>query len=223
MYGQSTMNSQGELESATNKGHSALSCYWKQGERRDLERSIEEFKWALSICPKNHPCRAAAQSNLAMAEFILCQVEDKEAELPIDLYRNALGARPASHVDRPSTLIQLAIVHFARSQKSRDGVDGAQAEALLQEAMKLSSADSHENQVAAFILRLHDGRSVGPMEQDGQSSTVEQGSPLNLTNEDLEISSVEFVGALQAIRSSGRFATGNQSPAGIGQVHFTPA
>ena len=183
---QLSANSQSELENETNRGYNALSRYRKHGEKRDLEHSVERFKRALRICPENHPCRAAAQSNLAMAEFILCQVENRDTILPLELYHDALEARSVGHVDRPSTLIQLATVHFARFKKSRDEVDGARAEALLREVVELSSAESHENRVAGFMLKLVGGRRVGSRHQNGQS-LVEQDSPLRLTNDDLEI------------------------------------
>ena len=86
MWSQSTTDSQGEQQTKVN----VLSRYRKYGEKWDLEHCVEEFKRTLNCCPQNHPCRAAAQSNLAMAEFTLCQVENKEAFLPLGLYRDAL-------------------------------------------------------------------------------------------------------------------------------------
>ncbi|KAF8444060.1 hypothetical protein L210DRAFT_833797, partial [Boletus edulis BED1] len=131
----------------TNHGHSALSCYRKHGGKRDLDRSIAEFERAFNICLPNHPCRAAAQSNLAMAKFILCRVDDTNAafEAPLGLYGKALSARPVGHADRASTLIQLAAVYLARFEKQGDEFDGRRVEALLHEALELTSADSHEN------------------------------------------------------------------------------
>ncbi|KAF8127676.1 hypothetical protein EV363DRAFT_1344308 [Boletus edulis] len=106
----SSTESRGELEAATNRGHFALSRYRKHGGRQNLERCIAEFERALNDCSLGPPYRAAAQSNLAMAKFILCQTEDTSASLqdPTSLYRSALNAHPVGHVDRPSTLIQLA-------------------------------------------------------------------------------------------------------------------
>ncbi|KAG6372542.1 hypothetical protein JVT61DRAFT_7651 [Boletus reticuloceps] len=181
----STTEPRGELEDATNKGHGALSRYRKHGGKKDLERSITAFEWALGACPPNHPCRAAAQSNLAMAKFILCQVEDRDVslEVPLGLFRTALVTRPVGHVDRPSTLIHLAMVHFARFEKRRDEVDGARGEALLREAMELSSTGSHENRAAAFLLRLHAGRRVDPVHASHQS-LVELHSPSPITDDD---------------------------------------
>ncbi|KAG6371184.1 hypothetical protein JVT61DRAFT_9806 [Boletus reticuloceps] len=146
----STTDAPAELEDTTNHGHSALSLYQKHGERRDLERSVADFERALNACAPNHPCRAAAQSNLATAEFILCQVDDTNAsfEIPIGLYGNALATRPVGHADRRSTLIQLAAVHLARFQKQGDKDDGARVEALLHEAMGLSSTDNHEKRAS---------------------------------------------------------------------------
>ncbi|KAG6376747.1 hypothetical protein JVT61DRAFT_1766 [Boletus reticuloceps] len=140
----STTETLNELEDATNHGHGALSCYRKHGGKQDLELSVAEFERALNNCPVDHPCRAAAQSNLAMATLILCQVKDTigSLETPIRLCRDALAARPVGHTNRPFALVQLAAVHLARFEKQRDDVDGAQVEALLYEAMELSSTDN---------------------------------------------------------------------------------
>ena len=96
----STTGSQGELENTTNKGHSALLRYRKHGKRQDLEDSVAEFERALRICPPNHLCRAAAQSNLATAKLILCQVEDGDLLVSLGLYQDALATRPIGHPDR---------------------------------------------------------------------------------------------------------------------------
>ncbi|KAF8421523.1 hypothetical protein L210DRAFT_3654453 [Boletus edulis BED1] len=181
----STTDAPDELEDATNHGYNVLSHYRKHGEKRDLQRSVAEFERALNTCPPNHPCRAAAQSNLATAKFILCQVDDTNAssEIPIGLYHNALATRPVGHADRPSTLIQLAAVHLARFQKQGDEVEGARVEALLHEAMGLSSPDSHEKRAVAFMLQLYADHRVGPRHASGQSS-VDSRSGSRLTDED---------------------------------------
>jgi hypothetical protein len=120
-----------------------------------------------------------------MVKFIHYHVEDTDAslEVPLGLYRDVLAARPVSHVDRPSTLIQLATVHFAHFEKRRDEVAGARAEALLHEAMELSSAGSHEQRAATFMLQLHARRRVGPVQADGESSSTSR-----LTDEDYAFS-----------------------------------
>ncbi|KAG6370013.1 hypothetical protein JVT61DRAFT_12531 [Boletus reticuloceps] len=190
----STTGTLNELEAATNHGHSALSRYRKDGGKRDLERSVAEFEQALNNCPVDHPCRAAAQSNLAMAKLILCQVEDMidSLEIPIRLYRDALAARPVGHTDRPSTLVQLAVVHLARFEKQRDDVNGARVEALLHEALELSSANSHENRAVSFTLQLYASYRVSPDHASGQSS-VDSRSGSRLTDEDPRISSVQLL------------------------------
>ncbi|KAF8436638.1 CHAT domain-containing protein [Boletus edulis BED1] len=153
-----------ELEDTTNHGHSALSRYRKHGGKPDLERSVAEFEWVLNHCPVDHPCRAVAQSNLAMAKLILCQVEDMvtSLEIPIHMYRDALAARPVGHTGRPSTLVQLAAVHLARLEKQKNNFDGARVEALLHEASELSSTDSHENRAVSFMVQLYAGHRAGP-------------------------------------------------------------
>ncbi|KAG6371295.1 TPR-like protein [Boletus reticuloceps] len=190
----STIETLNELEDATNHGHSALSRYRKHGGKRDLERSVAEFERALNNCPLDHPCRAAAQSNLAMAKLILCQVEDTIAslEIPIRLYHNALAARPVGHTDRPSTLVQLAAVHLARFEKQRDDVDGARVEELLHEAMELSSTDSNENRAVSLMLQLYAGHRSGPDHASSQPS-VDSHSSSHLTDEDPWILSVQLL------------------------------
>ncbi|KAF8135605.1 TPR-like protein [Boletus edulis] len=185
----STTNAPNVLEDATNHGHSALSRYRKHGGKRDLERSIAEFERALNACLQNHPCRAAAQSNLATAKFILCRVDDTNAsfEIPLGLYRNAIAARPVGHADRSSTLIQLAAVYLARFEKQGDKFDGTWVEASLHEAIELSSTDSHENRAVSFMLQLYASHRVGPA--SGQSS-VPSRSGSRLTDEDPWSSSV---------------------------------
>ncbi|KAF8127373.1 TPR-like protein [Boletus edulis] len=194
----STTETLNELEDATNHGHSALSRYRKHGEKRDLEHSVAEFERALNNCPVDHPCRAAAQSNLAMAKLILCRVKDTIAslEIPIRLCRDALAARPVGHTDRPSTLVQLAAVHLARFEKQRDNVDGAQVETLLHEAMELSAADSDENRVVSVMLQLYAGHRFGPDHASSQSS-VDLHSSSHLIDEDPWSSSVQLLKRFQ--------------------------
>ncbi|KAF8119819.1 CHAT domain-containing protein [Boletus edulis] len=188
----STTNAPNVLEDATNHGHSALSRYRKHGGKQDLERSIVEFERALNTCLPNHPCRAAAQSNLATAKLILCRVNDTNAsfEIPLGLYRNALATRPIGHADRPSTLIQLAAVYLARFEKQGDEFDAARVAASLHEAMELSSSDGHENRAAFIMLQLYAGHRVGPT--SGQSS-VDSHSSSRLTDEDPRSSSVALL------------------------------
>ena len=177
------------LEDATNQGHSALSRYRRYGGKQDLEHAIARFERALNICPLDHPCRAVAQSNLGMVKLILCQVEDKDASLdiPLCLYCCALAARPVGHIDRPSTLIQLAAVLLAQFVKSRDVYEEAQAVELLSEARNSSSAESHENRAARFMLQLHAGRKV-----DGQLSM--RGALVSrLMDKDLRIFSAQLL------------------------------
>ncbi|KAF8444005.1 hypothetical protein L210DRAFT_3105868 [Boletus edulis BED1] len=190
----STTETLNELEDATNHGHSALSRYRKHGEKRDLECSVAEFEQALNNCPLDHPCRAAAQSNLAMVKLILCQVEDMigSLEIPICLYRDALAARPVGHTDRASTLVQLAAVYLARFEKQRDDGDGARVEALLREAMELIPTDSNENRAVSLMLQLYAGHRSGPDHASSQSS-VDSHSSSHFTDEDPWILSVQLL------------------------------
>ena len=158
-----------QLEEATNQGHSAFSRYQKNGAMPDLECSINAFQRALDNCSSEHPCRAAAQSNLAMAKLASCQVDGSNLSFddPITLYRDALAARPADHPDRPSTLINLATVYLFRFERQHDTVDATQAEVLLREAMDLSAADSHEEQAVIVARSRLAERTTGPAHAGG--------------------------------------------------------
>ena len=131
---------------------------------------------------------------MAMAKFIHCRVTGTYTsfDVPLALYRDVLATRPVGHLDRPSTLIQLAAVHFARFEKRRDELDAARAEALLHEVMNLSSAESYENQAAIFLLQLQAERDVGPVQGGGQSCAVRD-SASSLTGEDLWTASVQLL------------------------------
>ena len=131
---------------------------------------------------------------MAMAKFIHCQVADINTsfDVPFALYRSVLATRPVGHLDRASTLVQLAALHFARFEKRRDEVDAAHAEALLHEVMNLSSAECYENQAAIFLLQLRAERDVGPVQGGGQSSVVRD-SASGLTGEDLGTASVRLL------------------------------
>ena len=187
---QSAVDSPDQLEDATNHGHSALSRYRKGGENSNLERAVEHFEYALSICPLDHPCYATAQSNMAMAKLIQCRVHgtDISIDIALSLYRNTLAARPVGHPDRPSTLIQLAGVHLARFEKGRDEADGEQVQAFLYEVLDLSAAESHENRAANFMLQLHADHTADPV-LAGSQSFVEQdsASDVDLRNLALEL------------------------------------
>ncbi|KAH0828803.1 hypothetical protein J3R83DRAFT_3251 [Lanmaoa asiatica] len=148
-----------------NHGHNMLSRYQKHGRNSDLD--------------------AAAQANLAMAKFMQCQVDDTEISLdvPVTLYRSALSARPVGHPDRPSTLIQLATVHFAHFEKGGNEGDAAQGDAFLHEATELSSTESHENRAANSLLQLHAGRKTGPVQADSQSSVMQSSASGSMGND----------------------------------------
>ncbi|KAF8139602.1 TPR-like protein [Boletus edulis] len=148
----------------------------------NLERSINQFDRALGICPLDHPCLATAQANLAQAKLILSQVEGVSLEAPLDLYRNALAARPVGHLDRPSNLIQLAAVHYARFREQRDEIERTRAEEFLREAMELSCTESHQHRSASFILKLQAGLRIDPVRVYGELSG-EQGSASRFTEE----------------------------------------
>ena len=128
-----------------------------------------------------------------MVKLLHCQSVDVHPSfhLPLALYRDALAARPVGHLDRPSTLVHLAGVHYAQFQKRRDRFDAAQAETLLREALNLSSAESHEKRTAFFLLQLLAGWDADDFEESRPSFV---GNPTSsLMGEDLWNTSVQLL------------------------------
>ncbi|KAG6371186.1 hypothetical protein JVT61DRAFT_9808 [Boletus reticuloceps] len=195
----STTQFRGELDDATNQGHSALSRYRKCGDKQDLWRSIAMFELALSACPLDHPRRAVAQSNLGTAKFFFCQAENVSLDTPLSLYRSALDARPVGHVDRPSTLIQLAAVHLAQFEKQKNEVDGVRAASLLREAIELSSPGSHETRAATFLGQLHSGCKVGLVQADEQAFVEERSDSCLVADKDPLVFSGQLLGRFQRL------------------------
>lgn len=128
-----------------------------------------------------------AQSNLAIAKSTLCQVEDKGRLLPLGMYRNTLVAPPVGHVDQPLTLIQRAIMHFTQFERLRDEVEGARAEAVLQDVVELYAAESYESRVAAFMLQVLGERRTDAVQQSSMELDPTTGS----TAEDTHILTVD--------------------------------
>ena len=198
---QAAADFQSQLEGATNQSHSALSRYRKYGGKLDLEHAIKQFERALDTCPLDHPCRAAAQSNLALANFIRCQFNGTDPFLDprLTLHRNALAARPVGRLDRPSTLIQLAAVHLARLEKRRDEVDTAQAKALMHEVMNLSSAERYELRVAILMFQLHAVYTMDSV-QVGDQLSAEHDSISGVTDLIPWISSIQLLLRFKRLR-----------------------
>ena len=128
-----------------------------------------------------------------MAKFIHCQTanDDPSFDVPLALYRDALAARPVGHLDRPSTLVQLAVVHFARFQKLGDNFDATQSKTLLHEAVTISPAESHEKRAAISQLQLQAKPDVGRFQPSGTSFT--EGFTSGLMGKDLWNASVELL------------------------------
>ncbi|KIJ65765.1 hypothetical protein HYDPIDRAFT_151374 [Hydnomerulius pinastri MD-312] len=140
----------------TDEGHDALLCYHKDHGTGDLEKSVEHFELALSICPSDHECRAAALFNLATARFINCQVHGTISELDaaIASYRNALALRPAPFPDRPGTLLHLAQALLYRYGRLRcEGSVANEIEGLVTEVKQISCSGSYDRRAADLVLQ----------------------------------------------------------------------
>jgi hypothetical protein len=67
----------------TDAGHGLLARYYRTQTSGDLDQSIKHFERALGLCPMGHPCRAAAESNLASAKFASYQANGTYLDLPL--------------------------------------------------------------------------------------------------------------------------------------------
>lgn len=139
-----------------------------------MEQFIEEVAQACSFRPLVHPWCAAAQSNLAMAKLVQCRIADLPLGVPMTPHRDTLAARPVGHPDRPSTLIRVAIIHFARFEKQRNEVDAAQADLLLHEALGLTFSRSYERLAAIYLLNTSATLKEGLGETGSQTTGIRE-------------------------------------------------
>jgi hypothetical protein len=100
-----------------------------------LDQSIMHFKRSHDLCPVDHPCRPAALFNLAMVNFISCQVNGTYLDLdtPIPLFQDALDLCPTGHPDRPATQLNLSIALLSRFTKRGFQADADAAKESLNE------------------------------------------------------------------------------------------
>ena len=143
---------------ATNKGHEALRYYYANPSAKYLEDSVSNFDNALSKCPEEHACYAAALFNLATAKFIsyrsygtLDYFKDST-----DHYRKALELRRDNRQDRPMTVLHLAQVLLYHS--STTGYDASNKELceVLGELETIFLEDTHGRCAADLVFQTHE-------------------------------------------------------------------
>jgi tetratricopeptide (TPR) repeat protein len=127
----------------TDDGHGLLARYRRTQTSGDLDQSIKHFERALSLCPIGHPCRAAAEFNLASANLVSCQANGTYLDIPINLFQDALYLRPAGHPDRPVTQLHLAIALLYLFAKQGNQTASDAAKGLLSEVLDVCHANSH--------------------------------------------------------------------------------
>jgi len=119
--------------------------------------SIEYFERALSTCPNDHKCHAAALCNLAMAHFINCQIDHGTVGLStsISYYRGALELRHVGHPDRPMTMLHLAEVLLYQYGKLGSEEIPGEIMKLTSEVQASCFADSHEHRAADLVVQTY--------------------------------------------------------------------
>ncbi|KAI6039499.1 hypothetical protein EDC04DRAFT_2684780 [Pisolithus marmoratus] len=156
--------SEGESDSAweessdvvreTDLGQEALLRYCNEYRKEELENAVEHFEYARDKCPWGHRCRAVVLVNLARAKFINHRTDPTTTNLDesISLYREALDLRPAGHLDRPATLLQLAQTLLFRYENQ--GCDESVADEInkLMIESQDCSEDTHERRAADLVL-----------------------------------------------------------------------
>ena len=166
-----------DLAQLTDQGHRALLSYRDDPRKENVTASIGYFEHALSICPNDHHCYAAALCNLAMAHFINCRIDRGPTELSTSLSycREALEMRRVGHPDRPGTLLLLTEVLLYRYGKL--GVEEFPGEIMefASEVHASFSIDSYERRAADLALQtyaLYKATNSGSLSNIGKSIPV---------------------------------------------------
>ncbi|KAG1791602.1 CHAT domain-containing protein [Suillus plorans] len=104
----------------------------------------------------DHPYHPAALFNLATAEFVSCQADERylDLDIPITLFQGALDLRAADHPDRSVGQLHLAIALLWRFAKRGFESDADAAEELLSEVLEVCQANSHIYRAALIAMEI---------------------------------------------------------------------
>ncbi|KAI9455531.1 hypothetical protein HD554DRAFT_2042764 [Boletus coccyginus] len=146
-----------EVMKETDAGHDALFRYQRDRQEENLASSVAHFERALSKCPDEHPCRAAALFNLAKVEIFTYQFHgtSHNFENSISHYREALNLRQRGHQDRPMTLLHLSQALLYRYGMG-DEASTKELRELVDELMNACLEDTHERRAAALVLQTYE-------------------------------------------------------------------
>ncbi|KAG1791599.1 CHAT domain-containing protein [Suillus plorans] len=167
----------------TDAGHRLLAQYRRTQNSRDLEQSINHFARAWDICSMDHPYHPAALFNLATAEFVSCQADERylDLDIPIILFQGALDLRAADHPDRSVSQLHLAIALLWRFAKRGFESDADAAKGLLSEVLKVCHANSHIYRAALIAMEMRALHSAGRIDANdiGQERPATSMLPLS--------------------------------------------
>ena len=146
-----------DLAQLTDQGHDALLRYRDDPRKENVTASIGYLERALSICPDDNQCYAAALCNLARAHFINCLIDRAPLELSASIlhYREALQLRRVGP-DRPGTLLHLAEVLLYRYGKLGFEESPGEIMELVSEIQTSCSVGSHERRAADLALQTYE-------------------------------------------------------------------
>jgi len=148
-----------EVTKETDAGHDALFRYQRDRNKEGLASSVAHFQLALTKCPDEHPCRAAALFNLAKVEFFTYQSRgtSHDFDRSISHYQEALELRQGGYQDRPMTLL-----HLSQALLYHYGTVGDEASTkgellkLVDELKDICPEDTHEHRAAALVLQTYE-------------------------------------------------------------------
>ncbi|KAG1737566.1 uncharacterized protein EDB91DRAFT_1249685 [Suillus paluster] len=127
----------------TDAGHRLFARYRRAQHRRDLGQSIKHFERASDFCPVDHPCRHAAQFNLATAPVtqlhfaitLLSRFARRRFQVDADAAEELLSDVLDRDTFSPRPIIGVAL--NIRYDRQGNGQDLDEAIALLNEALVL--------------------------------------------------------------------------------------
>ncbi|OJA21474.1 hypothetical protein AZE42_13335, partial [Rhizopogon vesiculosus] len=108
----------------TDTAHEAYTRYRRGDHPKYLDSAIQGFQEVLDECPKSHPHRGAALSNLAHAIIYgFTKGVRTDIDHAVSLFRHALAHRPWEHPDHSLSILNLSKALHLRYSMGKDSAD----------------------------------------------------------------------------------------------------
>ncbi|OAX31696.1 hypothetical protein K503DRAFT_870523 [Rhizopogon vinicolor AM-OR11-026] len=128
----------------TDKAHEAYTLYRRSDNPKYLDSAIQDFQEVLTECPKGHPHRGAALSNLAHAITSgFTKGVRADIDHAISLFRRALEHHHGEHPDHPLSILNLSKALHLRHSMGKNSADLHEAVVLCHSLLPLCLKDSH--------------------------------------------------------------------------------